>query len=145
MEAEVAAITHDGDCVTRVALASGERLSAPAVVNAAGPWASKVALTVGAALPISPTKRQVTAQRHLAPAARAAQRLAVPRRHPAADAVLWACRTEQLEDQPDLLRGRTLRCRRAGGSRRERQAALGGAQQPAPPGLRTAAWAPGAA
>ena len=60
MEGEVAAITRAGDRVTGVALASGERLSAPSVVNAAGPWASQIALTAGVALPISPTKRQVT-------------------------------------------------------------------------------------
>lgn len=60
IQAEVAALTRDGDRVTGVALASGERLSAPSVVNAAGPWASKIAQTVGVALPVSPTKRQVT-------------------------------------------------------------------------------------
>jgi glycine/D-amino acid oxidase-like deaminating enzyme len=61
IQAEVAQITREGDRVTGVALASGERLSAPIVVNAAGAWASKIALSAGVALPISPTKRQVTA------------------------------------------------------------------------------------
>lgn len=61
IQAEVAAITRDAGRVSGVALASGQRLSAPIVVNAAGPWASKIALTVGLVLPISPTKRQVTA------------------------------------------------------------------------------------
>jgi glycine/D-amino acid oxidase-like deaminating enzyme len=60
IQAEVAAITRDGDRVSGVALASGERLSAPAVVNAAGPWASQIARTAGVVLPVSPTKRQVT-------------------------------------------------------------------------------------
>jgi FAD-dependent oxidoreductase domain-containing protein 1 len=60
IQAEVTEITRDGDRVTGVALASGERLSAPTVVNAAGPWASTIARTAGVALPVSPTKRQVT-------------------------------------------------------------------------------------
>lgn len=60
VQGEVAAITRDGDRVTGVALASGERLAAPAVVNAAGPWASKIAQTAGVTLPVTPTKRQVT-------------------------------------------------------------------------------------
>jgi glycine/D-amino acid oxidase-like deaminating enzyme len=60
IQAEVAAVTRAGGRAAGVVLASGERLSAPAVVNAAGPWASKIALTAGVALPVSPTKRQVT-------------------------------------------------------------------------------------
>ncbi len=60
IQAEVAAITRAGGRVSGVALASGERLSAPNVVNAAGPWASAIAQTAGVTLPVSPTKRQVT-------------------------------------------------------------------------------------
>lgn len=60
IQAEVAGLLHAGGRMAGVALASGERLSAPAVVNAAGPWASKIARTADVALPIIPTKRQVT-------------------------------------------------------------------------------------
>jgi FAD-dependent oxidoreductase domain-containing protein 1 len=60
IQAEASAITRDGNRVTGVALASGERLSAPAVVNVAGPRASAIAQTAGVALPVSPIKRQVT-------------------------------------------------------------------------------------
>jgi glycine/D-amino acid oxidase-like deaminating enzyme len=59
IQAEVAEITRGGR-VAGVALATGERLSAAVVVNAAGPWANKLALSAGVALPVSPTKRQVT-------------------------------------------------------------------------------------
>jgi glycine/D-amino acid oxidase-like deaminating enzyme len=45
--------------MTGVKLASGESLTARAVVNTAGAWAPKIARTVGVNLPISPTKRQV--------------------------------------------------------------------------------------
>jgi glycine/D-amino acid oxidase-like deaminating enzyme len=60
IQAEVAGLVCDGERIAGVTLGSGERLSAPAVVNAAGPWASKLAQTAGVALPVSPTKRQVT-------------------------------------------------------------------------------------
>ncbi|HNP74327.1 MAG TPA: FAD-dependent oxidoreductase [Kouleothrix sp.] len=60
IQAEVAEVLRDGGRAAGVALASGERLSAPAVVNSAGPWASRVAHTAGVRLPVSPTKRQVT-------------------------------------------------------------------------------------
>lgn len=60
IQAEVAELIRDGGRAAGVALAAGERLSAPAVVNTAGPWASKIAQTAGVALPVIPTKRQVT-------------------------------------------------------------------------------------
>jgi glycine/D-amino acid oxidase-like deaminating enzyme len=43
-----------------VKLASGEILNSQRVMNAAGAWASKVAITANVELPIVPTKRQVT-------------------------------------------------------------------------------------
>ncbi|MFN8477775.1 MAG: FAD-dependent oxidoreductase [Kouleothrix sp.] len=61
IQARVAEITRADSRVTGVVLASGERLSAPAVVNAAGAWASSIAQTAGVTLPVTPTKRQVTA------------------------------------------------------------------------------------
>lgn len=45
--------------IVGVKLSSGDKLTAKAVVNAAGAWAPKIAQTVGITLPISPTKRQV--------------------------------------------------------------------------------------
>jgi glycine oxidase len=51
----VAAITRDGDRATGVLLASGERIAAGAVVNAAGAWATQIApeMTV---MPVRPIK-----------------------------------------------------------------------------------------
>ena len=60
LSVEVAEILKDQDHVRGVKLASGEVLSSDLVLNAAGPWAPKLAKTVGVHLPIDPTKRQVT-------------------------------------------------------------------------------------
>ena len=49
---EVVAIGTTGDRVTRVETASGERVDAPVVVNAAGLWSRGVARLAGIALPI---------------------------------------------------------------------------------------------
>jgi glycine/D-amino acid oxidase-like deaminating enzyme len=49
---EVVAIGTSGDRVTRVETASGERVDAPVVVNAAGLWSRGVARLAGIALPI---------------------------------------------------------------------------------------------
>lgn len=57
---EVVAVLKADGRVTGVQLASGAVLSGPIVMNAAGPWAAKVAETLGIALPVAPTKRQVT-------------------------------------------------------------------------------------
>jgi len=59
VEAEVAAVLREAGRVTGVALASGERLSGGAVLNAAGPWAARLARTAGVDLPVAPVKRQV--------------------------------------------------------------------------------------
>jgi glycine oxidase len=53
--APVVAITRTGDQVTGVTLASGERLAAPVVVNAAGSWATHLAPEM-ARLPVKPIK-----------------------------------------------------------------------------------------
>jgi len=58
---EVVEILSSRGSVTGVRLASGENLKAKFVVNCAGPWAAKVAQTVGVDLPIDPIKRQVFA------------------------------------------------------------------------------------
>lgn len=55
----VAGITVDAGRATGVTLASGERLSAEWVVNAAGPRAREVARLAGLELPVAPRKRQV--------------------------------------------------------------------------------------
>ena len=60
IQAEVTEILKTGNQVAGVRLASGDVLSSPVVMNAAGAWASKVAKTVSVELPIAPTKRQVT-------------------------------------------------------------------------------------
>ena len=60
IQAEVTEILKTGNQVAGVRLASGDVLSSPVVMNAAGAWAPKVAKTVGVELPIAPTKRQVT-------------------------------------------------------------------------------------
>lgn len=59
MQAEVSEVLRDGNHVTGVKLTNGDVLTAGSVVNSAGPWAPKVAMTAGVNLPILPTKRQV--------------------------------------------------------------------------------------
>lgn len=60
VEAEVTALQKDGNQITGVKLATGEVLQSTLVLNAAGAWAPKLAQTIKVALPIAPTKRQVT-------------------------------------------------------------------------------------
>lgn len=60
IEAEVSALRQAGNQITGVQLASGEWLHSRCILNAAGAWAPQVAATIGVALPIAPTKRQVT-------------------------------------------------------------------------------------
>jgi sarcosine oxidase subunit beta len=56
--AEVVDLERDGEVVTAVATAKG-RLPVEAVVNAAGPWAARVASLAGLSLPVAPLRRQV--------------------------------------------------------------------------------------
>ncbi|WP_395449209.1 NAD(P)/FAD-dependent oxidoreductase [Aminobacter sp. UC22_36] len=56
---EVTGIERQGNCVTAVTLASGERLEAGTLFNAAGPNAGKVSAMAGIALPVEPRKRNV--------------------------------------------------------------------------------------
>jgi len=56
---EVVQVRREGRRVAGVILASGERLTAGVVVNAAGAWAGEVARTAGVDLPVVPVKRQV--------------------------------------------------------------------------------------
>ena len=51
-------VVRDGEAVTGV-VADGERVSADYVVNAAGPWAGRVAELAGLSLPVSARRRQV--------------------------------------------------------------------------------------
>jgi glycine/D-amino acid oxidase-like deaminating enzyme len=60
IQAEVAELLQRDGQMVGVKLASGERLAANIVMNAAGAWAPKIARTAGVNLPIQPTKRQVT-------------------------------------------------------------------------------------
>ncbi len=54
--APVADLLLDGDRVTGVELAGGERVSADHVVNAAGPWADRVAAAAGVELDLTPSR-----------------------------------------------------------------------------------------
>jgi len=56
---EVVSVERTGDRVRGVTLATGERLEAGTVINAAGPDAGKVAAMAGLALPVEPRKRSV--------------------------------------------------------------------------------------
>lgn len=56
---EVAGIERTGNTVTALRLASGERLEAGTIVNAAGPNAGVVAAMAGLRLPVEPRKRNV--------------------------------------------------------------------------------------
>lgn len=59
IEAEVVELLKQVQQMVGVKLASGDRLTANVVVNAAGAWAPKIAQTVEVDLPIKPVKRQV--------------------------------------------------------------------------------------
>lgn len=60
IQAEVAEILKQGNQVAGLKLTSGEILNSNIVMNAAGAWAASIGKTVGADLPVAPTKRQVT-------------------------------------------------------------------------------------
>lgn len=60
IQAEVSALLKHQNRISGVKLASGDTLAAPVVVNAAGPWAAKIAQTVEVNLPIQSIKREVT-------------------------------------------------------------------------------------
>jgi len=52
VNAEVCGFTVDGSRVTEVLAADGTRIACTHVVNAAGPWARRVAAMVGVDLPV---------------------------------------------------------------------------------------------
>ena len=56
---EVVAIERGTDRLTGLVLASGERIAAPIVVDAAGPWAARVAKLAGLELPIEPQRQML--------------------------------------------------------------------------------------
>lgn len=58
--AEVARVDVDGDAVSGVTLASGERVAGRRVVLAAGPWTERIGgLPEGACIPVRPVKGQI--------------------------------------------------------------------------------------
>ncbi len=59
LEEEVIGIGVTGGRVTGVTLRSGRAVAAGVVVNAAGPWAARVARLAGVDLPVEPVRRQV--------------------------------------------------------------------------------------
>jgi glycine/D-amino acid oxidase-like deaminating enzyme len=59
IQAEAVELLKVKNRISGVRLASGDKLEAKFVVNSAGPWAAKMAQTVGVNLPVAPTKRQV--------------------------------------------------------------------------------------
>ncbi len=64
---EVVGIDTEGGKVTGVRLQSGERISAPIVVNAAGPWAKEVAQMTGVDIPVFPERHQILVTEPLEP------------------------------------------------------------------------------
>jgi FAD-dependent oxidoreductase domain-containing protein 1 len=59
LNGEVAVVRRDRDRVSGVTLASGERLDAPIVVNAAGPYAGTVAKRAGLDQPVEPVRQHL--------------------------------------------------------------------------------------
>jgi len=59
IEDRVTRVLKKSGRVAGVEIASGDRLSSPIVINAAGAWAAQVARTAGVPLPVDPVKRQV--------------------------------------------------------------------------------------
>jgi glycine/D-amino acid oxidase-like deaminating enzyme len=59
IEAEVMEVLHAGGKVSGVRLTNGTQLTAKYVVNSAGAWGTRLALTAGIELPIDPVKREV--------------------------------------------------------------------------------------
>lgn len=56
---EVVGLTRTGDRIDAVTLASGERLACAHVINAAGPWAARVAAMADLELPVRARRRSV--------------------------------------------------------------------------------------
>lgn len=56
---EVTEIITDGDRVTGVQLAGGDRLEAEVVINCAGGWSAQLAATAGVDIPVEPVMRTV--------------------------------------------------------------------------------------
>jgi FAD-dependent oxidoreductase domain-containing protein 1 len=59
VSAEVTAIRREGGRVAGVTFASGERVDAPVVVNAAGPFAAQVARLAGVEQPVQPVRQHL--------------------------------------------------------------------------------------
>ena len=55
----VSGVCRGGGCVTGVRLASGSRIDAPIVVNAAGPYAARVASMAGLDQPVQPVRQHL--------------------------------------------------------------------------------------
>ena len=59
VDGEVRGIRRAGDRVAGVTLATGERIDAPIVVNAAGPYAARVAALAGVDQPVQPVRQHL--------------------------------------------------------------------------------------
>lgn len=59
VEAEVIGIHRSETCVLGITLASGERIDAPVVVNAGGPFAARVAALAGVEQPVRPMRQHL--------------------------------------------------------------------------------------
>jgi glycine/D-amino acid oxidase-like deaminating enzyme len=57
--AEVVSIERDAHRITGVGLGSGDRIAAPIVVNAAGPWAGRLAALAGLDVPVVPVRQML--------------------------------------------------------------------------------------
>lgn len=56
---EITSIDHQLGKVTGVQLAGGARIAAPSVVNAAGPWAGRLAALAGLTVPVAPLRQML--------------------------------------------------------------------------------------
>ncbi len=59
LSGEVTSVERTGDRVSGAVLADGTRIGSPIVVNAAGPWAGRLATAAGLSVPVEPVKQML--------------------------------------------------------------------------------------